>query len=86
MKQRQTVIAYASRTAIGKLGGSLSTTPAPRLGAALVADAMKKLKFTGAEVDEIIMGNVLTAGVGQAPARQTALYGGLPHSVCATTV
>ncbi|WP_141731105.1 thiolase family protein [Oligoflexus tunisiensis] len=86
MKQRQTVIAYASRTAIGKLGGSLATTPAPRLGAALVADAMKKLKFTGAEVDEIIMGNVLTAGVGQAPARQTALYGGLPHSVCATTV
>lgn len=86
MKQRQTVIAYASRTAIGKLGGSLSTTPAPRLGAALVADAMKKLKFTGAEVDEIIMGNVLTAGVGQAPARQTALYGGLPHSVCATTI
>ncbi len=86
MKQRQTVIAYASRTAIGKLGGSLSTTPAPRLGAALVADAMKKLKFTGAEVDEIIMGNVLTAGVGQAPARQAALYGGLPHSVCATTV
>jgi acetyl-CoA C-acetyltransferase len=47
---------------------------------------MKKLKFTGAEVDEIIMGNVLTAGVGQAPARQTALYGGLPHSVCATTI
>jgi acetyl-CoA C-acetyltransferase len=86
MKQRQTVIAYASRTAIGKLGGSLSTTPAPRLGAALVADAMKKLKFTGAEVDEIIMGNVLTAGVGQAPARQAALYGGLPHSVCATTI
>jgi acetyl-CoA C-acetyltransferase len=86
MKQRQTVIAYASRTAIGKLGGSLSTTPAPRLGAALVADAMKKLKFTGAEVDEIIIGNVLTAGVGQAPARQTGLYGGLPHSVCATTI
>ncbi|MDQ3232695.1 MAG: thiolase family protein, partial [Pseudobdellovibrionaceae bacterium] len=86
MKQRQTVIAYASRTAIGKLGGSLSMTPAPRLGATLVADAMKKLKFTGAEVDEIIMGNVLTAGVGQAPARQAALYGGLPHSVCATTV
>ena len=86
MKQRQTVIAYASRTAIGKMGGSLATTPAPRLGATLVADAIKKLKLSGAEVDEIIMGNVLTAGVGQAPARQTALYGGLPHSVCATTV
>ncbi len=86
MKQRQTVIAYASRTAIGKMGGSLATTPAPRLGATLVADAIKKLKLSGAEVDEIIMGNVLTAGVGQAPARQTALYGGLPHSVCATTI
>ena len=86
MNSRQTVIAYAGRTAIGKMGGSLATTPAPRLGAALVADAMKKLKLSGAEVDEVIMGQVLTAGVGQAPARQTALYGGLPHSVCATTV
>ena len=86
MNSRQTVIAYAGRTAIGKMGGSLATTPAPRLGAALVADAMKKLKLSGAEVDELIMGQVLTAGVGQAPARQTALYGGLPHSVCATTV
>ncbi|MCX6130931.1 MAG: thiolase family protein [Proteobacteria bacterium] len=86
MKQRQTVIAYASRTAIGKMGGSLATTPAPRLGAALIADALKKLKLTGAEVDEVIMGHVLTAGVGQAPARQAALYGGLPHSVCATTI
>lgn len=86
MSTRQTVIAYASRTAIGKLGGSLSTTPAPRLGAALVEDALKKLNLKGDAVDEIIMGQVLTAGVGQAPARQTAVYGGLPVSVSATTL
>lgn len=82
----QAYIAYASRTAIGKMNGSLAQTPAPRLGASLVQDALKKLKLSGPEVDEILMGHVLTAGVGQAPARQTALYGGLPHSVCATTI
>ncbi len=86
MSTRETVIVYAGRTAIGKLGGALSTTPAPRLGATLVKDALQKTGLNGADVDEIIMGNVLTAGVGQAPARQAAIYGGLPHSVCATTV
>jgi acetyl-CoA C-acetyltransferase len=86
MKTIQTVIAYASRTAVGKMNGSLSTTPAPRLGAALVEDALRKLNLNGQEVDEIIMGQVLTAGVGQAPARQTAIYGGLPLSVSATTL
>ncbi len=86
MKTRQTVIAYASRTAIGKMGGSLAGTPAPRLGAALVEDALKKLALKGEAVDEIIMGQVLTAGVGQAPARQTAIFGGLPKSVAATTL
>ncbi|NRA68710.1 MAG: thiolase family protein [Pseudobacteriovorax sp.] len=86
MTDNPTVIVYSSRTAIGKLGGSLSTVPAPRLGAALVKDALQKTGLSGGDVDEMIMGNVLTAGVGQAPARQAALYGGLPHSVCATTV
>ena len=86
MKTRQTVIAYASRTAIGKMGGSLASTPAPRLGAALVEDALKRLNLKGDAVDEIIMGQVLTAGVGQAPARQTAIYGGLPVSVSASTL
>ena len=81
-----TVIVYAKRTAIGKMGGAFSTVPAPRLGAALVKDALQETKLNGGDVDEIIMGHVLTSGVGQAPARQTALYGGLPHSVCATTV
>lgn len=86
MKSKHTIIAYAARTAIGKMSGALSAVPAPRLGASLVEDALKKLKLSGSEVDEIIMGQVLTAGVGQAPARQSALYGGLPKSVSATTL
>ena len=84
--ENPSVIVYAKRTAIGKMSGALSTVPAPRLGAALVSDALKATGISGGDVDEIIMGNVLTAGVGQAPARQAALYGGLPHSVCATTI
>ena len=82
----QSVIAYAGRTPIGKLSGSLASIPAPQLGAVLVKDALKKTGLAGDKVDEIIMGNVLTAGVGQAPARQAAIYGGLPNSVCATTI
>ena len=83
---KHTVIAYGRRTAIGKLGGAFATVPAPRLGAALVANALETLGLPGSDVDEIIMGNVLTAGVGQAPARQAGIFGGLPESVCATTV
>ena len=86
MNDNPTVIVYARRTAIGKLSGALASVPAPRLGATLVSHALKTTGISGGDVDEIIMGNVLTAGVGQAPARQAALYGGLPHSVCATTV
>ncbi|NRA45436.1 MAG: thiolase family protein [Oligoflexales bacterium] len=80
------VILYGSRTPIGKLSGGLSSLPAPKLGSELVKDAVQKLKLDGAKVDEIIMGQVLSAGTGQAPARQTAIYGGLPKSVCATTL
>lgn len=86
MSVSQSVIVYAGRTAIGKFCGGLSTVSAPRLGAVLVKDALKKTGLGSAEVDEIIMGNVLTAGVGQAPARQAAIYGGLDKSVCATTI
>lgn len=81
-----TVIVYAGRTAVGKLSGSLSGLSASQLGAAVVKDALAKTKIEPSQVDEIIMGNVLTAGVGQAPARQAAIYGGLPKSVCATTI
>lgn len=86
MPNHETVIVYAGRTAIGKLGGAFATTPAPVLGATLVKDALKRTGVSPEAIDEIIMGEVLTAGVGQAPARQTAIYGGLPKSVCATTL
>ena len=81
-----TVIAYAKRTPIGKLSGAFKDTPAPMLGATLVRDATDQLAIPPDQIDEIIMGNVLTAGVGQAPARQAAIRGGLPNSVCATTI
>lgn len=86
MTQHETVIVYAGRTAIGKINGAFAATPAPQLGAALVRDCLKKTGVSPEKIDEIIMGEVLTAGVGQAPARQTAIYGGLPTSVCATTL
>lgn len=86
MSQSQTVLVYAKRTPIGKLGGVLGTVAAPQLAATLVRDALKTTGLKGDEIDEIIMGCVLPAGVGQAPARQAAIYGGLPKSVCATTV
>lgn len=86
MANHESVIVYAGRTAIGKLSGAFSATPAPQLGAALVRDCLKKTGISPEKIDEIIMGQVLTAGVGQAPARQTAIYGGLPKSVCATTL
>jgi len=82
----QTVIVYAKRTPIGKLSGAFATVTAPQLAATLVKDALKSTGLKGDEVDEIVMGCVLPAGVGQAPARQAALHGGLPKSVCATTV
>jgi acetyl-CoA C-acetyltransferase len=86
MTTKHTLIAYARRTAIGKLCGAFSQTPAPQLAATLVRDALKVTGLKGEEIDEIIMGCVLPAGIGQAPARQAALGGGLPKSVCATTI
>lgn len=86
MSTPSTVIAYAKRTPIGKLSGALATVPAPRLAAGLVKDALKATGLQGGDVDEILMGCVLPAGIGQAPARQAALYGGLPKSVCAMTL
>lgn len=81
-----TLIAYAKRTPIGKLSGVFTGVSAPQLAAPLVKDALKATGLKPDEVDEIIMGCVLPAGVGQAPARQAAIYGGLPKSVCATTI
>ncbi|MGE5596857.1 MAG: thiolase family protein [Hyphomicrobiales bacterium] len=80
------VIAYAGRTPIGKLNGALAAVPAPELAGALVRDALSATGIDPASVDEIIMGCVLPAGIGQAPARQAGFAGGLPRSVCATTI
>lgn len=83
---KSAVIVYAKRTALGKFCGAFANTPAPQLGAALVKNALATLPLKGEDVDEIIMGQVLQAGSGQAPARQSALLGGLPTSVAALTV
>jgi acetyl-CoA C-acetyltransferase len=76
----------ACRTPIGKLLGSLSTLTAPQLGAAAVAETLRRANLRPEAVDEVLMGNVLQAGVGQAPARQAALGAGLPPTVSAVTI
>lgn len=83
---KKVVIVSAARTPIGSFMGSLSTVTAPHLGAAAIKGALEKINLDVNLVDEVIMGNVIQAGVGQAPARQAALYAGLPNSVIATTV
>jgi acetyl-CoA C-acetyltransferase len=83
---REVVITGACRTPIGSFGGSLSSFTAPRLGAIVVKEALSRAGVDPATVDEVIMGCVLTAGIGQAPARQAALYAGLPASVQTFTV
>ena len=74
------------RTPIGRLLGSLSSVPAPRLGAVAVAEAVSRAGLPVDAVEEVIMGNVLSAGLGQAPARQAALFAGLPDTVSALTI
>jgi acetyl-CoA C-acetyltransferase len=80
------VIVAAARTAVGKFGGSLAKTPAPDLGAAVVADLLRRANLTGDQINELIFGQVLTAGSGQNPARQTVIKSGLPQSVPALTI
>src|SRR5688500_836489 len=80
------VILSAARTPIGKFLGALSPLTAPQLGAVVIAESMRRASVPGEAVDEVIMGNVLQAGVGQAPARQAALKGGIPSTVAALTV
>jgi acetyl-CoA C-acetyltransferase len=79
-------IISAARTPIGKFGGGLSTLPAPELGAVAIRAAVERAGIVGERIDEVIMGEVLQAGVGQAPARQAALRAGLPDGVSATTI
>jgi acetyl-CoA C-acetyltransferase len=83
---RQTVIVSAVRTPTGKLLGALKSLTAPQLGALVVAEAVRRAGVDPATVDECIMGNVLGAGLGQNPARQAALKGGLADHVAAVTI
>jgi acetyl-CoA C-acetyltransferase len=82
----EAVILSAVRTPIGAFLGSLSTLTAPQLGAVAIREAVKRAEIHPGDADEVIMGCVLTAGIGQAPARQAAIAAGLPHSVPCMTV
>jgi acetyl-CoA C-acetyltransferase len=83
---KKVVIVSAVRTPIGSFMGGLSTVPAPKLGAVAIKGALEKIQLDPNLVDEVFMGNVVQAGVGQAPARQAALFAGLPNTVVCTTV
>ncbi|WP_116787398.1 acetyl-CoA C-acyltransferase [Flavobacterium psychrotrophum] len=83
---KKVVIVSAVRTPIGSFMGGLSTLTAPQLGAAAIKGALEKINLKPELVDEVLMGNVVQAGVGQAPARQASKLAGLPDSVIATTV
>ncbi|CAH0350032.1 acetyl-CoA C-acetyltransferase [Aquabacterium sp. CECT 9606] len=80
------VIVAASRTAVGKFGGTLAKTPASDLGAVVIQDLLKRANLTGDQISEVILGQVLTAGVGQNPARQAVIKAGLPQGVPAFTI
>jgi len=79
-------IVSAKRTAIGSFQGSLANVPAPKLGATAIRAALEASSLSASDIEECIMGEVLTAGVGQAPARQAALAAGLPNSVPCMTI
>lgn len=83
---QEVVIVSAVRTPIGSFLGSLSTIPAPRLGAVAIKGALDKIGLKPELVEEVLMGNVVQAGTGQAPARQAAIYAGIPNSVPCTTI
>src|SRR4051794_24936010 len=83
---KEVVIVSAVRTAMGSFGGSLVAMPATKLGAAAIKAALDKIKLDPNLVQEVFMGNVLQANLGQAPARQAAKFAGLPDSVNCTTV
>jgi acetyl-CoA C-acetyltransferase len=82
----QSVIVSSTRTPIGSFQGSLSSVPTVRLGAKVIEAALLKSGIDASKIDEVIMGNVLSAGEGQAPARQAAIFAGLPNSVECMTI
>lgn len=83
---KRVVIVAATRTPMGSFMGSLSTVSASQLGAVAIKGALEKINLNPDLIDEVFMGNVVQSGVGQAPARQAALFAGLPNSVPCTTV
>src|SRR5256885_13200694 len=85
-EQTTPVILSACRTSIGRYLGWLSSLPAPGLGAVVIREAVRRAGVDAAQVEEVIMGNVLQGGVGQAPARQAAIHAGLPRTIPALTV
>lgn len=85
-ESREAVIVSAVRTPVGKFQGGLASLSAPRLGALMVQEAVRRAGVDPATVEDCIMGNVLSAGLGQNPARQAALFGGLPSTVGALTI
>src|SRR5688572_30193815 len=83
---REAVILSAVRLPTGKFLGTLKGFTAPRLGALVVKEAVRRAGVDPGAVDEVIMGNVVSAGLGQAPARQAAIHAGLPPTVAALTI
>ncbi|WP_233861171.1 acetyl-CoA C-acyltransferase [Tenacibaculum piscium] len=83
---KEVVIVSVARTPIGSFLGSLSSIPAPELGAIAIKGALAKINLQPEIVDEVFMGNVVSAGIGQAPARQSAIFAGIPNTVPCTTI
>lgn len=83
---KEVVIVSAVRTPIGSFLGSLSSVPAPQLGAVAIRAALEKISLEPSRVEEVLMGHVVQAGAGQAPARQAAIKAGIPDTVPCTTV
>ena len=81
MSQNEAVVLSAARTPSGKFQGSLSGFSAPKLGAIVIKAAVERAGINPADIDEAFMGNVVSAGLGQAPARQAVIHAGLPSSV-----
>jgi acetyl-CoA C-acetyltransferase len=86
MKSQQSVIVSAVRTPLGSFNGLFSAVPATKLGSLAIAEALRRLDLPPERVEDVFMGCVLSAGLGQAPARQASIGAGIPHSVGATTV
>ena len=84
--KRNAVIVSAVRTPLGSFNGVFSPIPATKLGSLAIAEALKRIDLSADRVDEVYMGCVLAAGLGQAPARQASLGAGIPNPVGATTV